>query len=67
VRLVRRAARPSEWAVVGNMDGAGFFVIGDLVGRYCGVSERFMSAKDVYETACAAVQMRPPKRGAPLR
>jgi dihydroflavonol-4-reductase len=30
------------------------------------VSERFMSTRDIYEIACAAVQMRPPTRDVPL-
>lgn len=31
------------------------------------VSERFMSAREIYETACAAVDVEPPKRGVPIR
>lgn len=31
------------------------------------VSERFMSAQEIYETACAAVDVKPPKRGVPIR
>lgn len=31
------------------------------------VSERFMSAREIYETACTAVGVEPPKRGVPIR
>ena len=31
------------------------------------VSERFMAAQEIYETACTAVGVEPPKRGVPIR
>ncbi|KWX21686.1 NAD-dependent dehydratase [Mycolicibacterium wolinskyi] len=31
------------------------------------VSERFMTAREIYETACAAIGVEPPKRGVPIR
>ncbi|MHC9294530.1 NAD-dependent epimerase/dehydratase family protein [Mycobacterium sp. LTG2003] len=31
------------------------------------VSERFMTAQEIYETACAAVGVEPPKHGVPIR
>ena len=55
--------------VVGIDDAARALILagerGRLGERYI-VSERFMSAKEIYETACAAVDVEPPKFGVPL-
>ncbi|BBX89414.1 NAD-dependent epimerase/dehydratase family protein [Mycolicibacterium boenickei] len=37
------------------------------VGERYIVSERFMTAREIYQTACAAVDVEPPRRGIPVR
>ena len=56
--------------VVGVIDAAKALVLAaerGVVGERYIVSERFMSAREIYETACGAVGVTPPKRGVPLR
>ncbi|MGE2732911.1 NAD-dependent epimerase/dehydratase family protein [Mycolicibacterium vaccae] len=56
--------------VVGVEDAAAALLLAAERGcpgeRYI-VSERFMSAREIYETGCAAVGVTPPKRGVPIR
>ncbi|TFV55207.1 NAD-dependent epimerase/dehydratase family protein [Mycobacterium sp. PS03-16] len=56
--------------VVGVRDAADALILAAERGtpgeRYI-VSERYMSARQVYENACAAVGMPPPRRGVPIR
>lgn len=56
--------------VVGIDDAARALILAGERGRpgerYI-VSERCMSAKEIYETACAAVDVEPPRYGVPLR
>ena len=56
--------------VVGIDDAARALILAATEGRpgerYI-VSERFMSAREIYETACAAVGVTPPRLGVPLR
>src|SRR5262249_36788146 len=55
--------------VVGVEDAARALVLagerGRIGERYI-VSERFMTAREIYEVACAAVDVEPPKRGVPI-
>ncbi|KUI37121.1 NAD-dependent epimerase/dehydratase family protein [Mycobacterium sp. GA-2829] len=55
--------------VVGVRDAAAALILAAERGRpgerYI-VSERFMSAREIYETACAAVGVTPPQRGMPI-
>ncbi len=55
---------------VGIADAAEALVLagehGRVGERYI-VSERFMTAREIYETACAAVGVEPPRHGVPIR
>lgn len=55
---------------VGVSDAADALILAGERGRpgerYI-VSERYMTAQEIYETACAAVGVEPPKRGVPVR
>lgn len=55
---------------VGIADAAEAMVLagerGRVGERYI-VSERFMTAREIYETACAAVGVEPPRHGVPIR
>ena len=55
---------------VGIADAAQALVLaaerGRVGERYI-VSERFLTAREIYQTACAAVNVPPPKRGVPIR
>lgn len=59
-----------EAEVVGVEDAARALILAGERGRpghrYI-VSERFMSAREIYEIGCAAVGVTPPKRGVPIR
>ncbi|MGV0743332.1 NAD-dependent epimerase/dehydratase family protein [Mycolicibacterium sp. XJ870] len=56
--------------VVGIADAADALILAGEHGRpgerYI-VSERFMTAQQIYQTACAAVDVEPPQRGVPIR
>lgn len=56
--------------VVGVRDAADALILAGERGRpgerYI-VSERFMTAREIYQTACAAVGVTPPQRGVPIR
>jgi dihydroflavonol-4-reductase len=55
--------------VVGVRDAAEAMILAGERGRpgerYI-ISERFMTAREIYETACAAVGVTPPQRGVPI-
>ena len=54
--------------VVGVEDAARALILAATHGKDAGdiISERFMTAKEIYDTACAAVGVQPPRRGVPL-
>ncbi|WP_197375887.1 NAD-dependent epimerase/dehydratase family protein [Mycolicibacterium baixiangningiae] len=56
--------------VVGVRDAAEAMILAGERGRpgerYI-ISERFMTAREIYETACTAVGVTPPRRGVPIR